>query len=82
MQGKTGLCGFTSTNLPFILQHNGIKNVALAGYLVRSANSRFMFYRGCQYSFKAQPSLCLLACSLHVCYKIQGNGGGATGPVF
>jgi hypothetical protein len=34
VQGKSGLCGFTSTNLPFILQHNGIKNVALAGFLV------------------------------------------------
>jgi hypothetical protein len=34
VQGKTGLCGFTSTNLPFILQHNAIKNVALAGFLV------------------------------------------------
>lgn len=33
VQGKTGLCGFTSTNLPFILSHNGIKNVALAGFL-------------------------------------------------
>lgn len=34
VQGKSGLCGFTSTNLPFILQHNGIKSVALAGFLV------------------------------------------------
>lgn len=33
VQGKSGLCGFTSTNLPFILSHNGIKNVALAGFL-------------------------------------------------
>jgi hypothetical protein len=39
VQGKSGLCGFTSTNLPFILQHNGIKNVALAGYLVGSAGT-------------------------------------------
>jgi len=33
-----GLCGFTSTNLPFILSHNGIKNVVLAGFLVRNLN--------------------------------------------
>jgi len=33
VQGKSGLCGFTSTNLPFILSHNGIKNVVLAGFL-------------------------------------------------
>jgi hypothetical protein len=34
LQGKRGLCGFASTNLDFILRHNGITNVALAGFLV------------------------------------------------
>jgi len=32
--GLVELCGFTSTNLPLILSHNGIKNVVLAGFLV------------------------------------------------
>lgn len=34
LQGKRGLCGFASTNLDFILRHNGITDVALAGFLV------------------------------------------------
>lgn len=32
-KGKTGLCGFASTNLDFLLRQNGIKNVCLAGFL-------------------------------------------------
>ena len=31
--GKRGLCGFASTNLDFILRHNNITHVALAGFL-------------------------------------------------
>jgi len=31
--GKSGLCGFTSTNLDFLLRQNNIKNVVLGGYL-------------------------------------------------
>ena len=33
VKGKTGLCGFQSTNLDFILRQNGIKNVVIAGFL-------------------------------------------------
>ena len=31
--GKTGLCGFASTNLDMVLRQNSIKNVALCGFL-------------------------------------------------
>lgn len=31
--GKRGLCGFASTNLDFILRHNGVKRIALGGFL-------------------------------------------------
>jgi nicotinamidase-related amidase len=31
--GKTGLCGFASTNLDFILRQNDIKNLAICGFL-------------------------------------------------
>eukprot|EP00879_Flechtneria_rotunda_P011482 GHRR01011995.1.p1 GENE.GHRR01011995.1~~GHRR01011995.1.p1 ORF type:complete len:178 (+),score=35.17 GHRR01011995.1:306-839(+) len=33
IQGKSGLCGFASTNLNFVLRHNSIEHVALAGFL-------------------------------------------------
>jgi len=33
VKGKSGLCGFHSTNLDFLLRQNGIKNVVLGGYL-------------------------------------------------
>ena len=33
IEGKRGLCGFSSTNLDFILRSRGIQNVALAGFL-------------------------------------------------
>lgn len=33
VQGKSGLCGFESTNLGFLLGHNHIENVVLAGFL-------------------------------------------------
>jgi len=33
IQGKRGLCAFASTNLDFILRHNGITTVAFAGFL-------------------------------------------------
>jgi len=33
VKGKTGLCGFHSTNLDFILRQNQIKNVVLSGFL-------------------------------------------------
>lgn len=32
-KGKNGLCGFSSTNLDFLLRQNGVKNVVLAGFL-------------------------------------------------
>lgn len=32
-KGKTGLCGFESTNLDFLLRQRGIKNVVLGGFL-------------------------------------------------
>jgi len=32
-KGKSGLCGFHSTNLDFLLRQNGIKNVVLGGFL-------------------------------------------------
>jgi len=32
-KGKAGLCGFSSTNLDFLLRQNEIKNVVLAGFL-------------------------------------------------
>ena len=33
VKGKTGLCGFHSTNLDFLLRQNNIQNVVLAGFL-------------------------------------------------
>lgn len=33
VKGKSGLCGFASTNLDFLLRQNGIKNVVLGGFL-------------------------------------------------
>jgi nicotinamidase-related amidase len=33
VKGKSGLCGFASTNLAFLLRQNGIKNVVLGGFL-------------------------------------------------
>jgi nicotinamidase-related amidase len=33
VKGKSGLCGFQSTNLDFLLRQNGIKNVVLGGFL-------------------------------------------------
>jgi nicotinamidase-related amidase len=32
-KGKSGLCGFASTNLDFLLRQNGCKNVVLGGFL-------------------------------------------------
>lgn len=32
-KGKSGLCGFESTNLDFLLRHQGTKNVVLGGFL-------------------------------------------------
>jgi len=32
-KGKTGLCGFQSTNLDFLLRQNEAKNVVLGGFL-------------------------------------------------
>ncbi|WP_122039995.1 isochorismatase family cysteine hydrolase [Asaia bogorensis] len=33
ISGKRGLCSFASTNLDFVLRHNGITRVALGGFL-------------------------------------------------
>jgi ureidoacrylate peracid hydrolase len=33
VEGKRGLCGFSSTNLDFILRSRGISNIALGGFL-------------------------------------------------
>jgi ureidoacrylate peracid hydrolase len=33
IEGKRGLCGFSSTNLDFILRSRGISNIALGGFL-------------------------------------------------
>ena len=33
VKGKSGLCGFESTNLQFLLSQSGTKNVVLAGFL-------------------------------------------------
>jgi nicotinamidase-related amidase len=33
VKGKTGLCGFHSTNLDFLLRQNSINNVVLSGFL-------------------------------------------------
>lgn len=33
VKGKSGLCGFHSTNLDFLLRQNNIQNVVLAGFL-------------------------------------------------
>ena len=32
-KGKSGLCGFHSTNLDFVLRQNNVKNVVLGGFL-------------------------------------------------
>jgi nicotinamidase-related amidase len=33
VKGKSGLCGFASTNLDFLLSQNGCKNIVLGGFL-------------------------------------------------
>jgi nicotinamidase-related amidase len=33
IEGKRGLCGFSSTNLDFILRSRGVENIILAGFL-------------------------------------------------
>lgn len=33
VKGKSGLCGFQSTNLDFLLRQQGISNVVLGGFL-------------------------------------------------
>ena len=33
VKGKSGLCGFQSTNLNFLLSQHGIRNVAIGGFL-------------------------------------------------
>ncbi|GBQ16144.1 isochorismatase family cysteine hydrolase [Swaminathania salitolerans] len=33
ISGKRGLCGFASTNLDFVLRQNGIRRIALGGFL-------------------------------------------------
>merc|ERR1711935_14662 len=33
VKGKSGLCGFTSSNLDFLLRQHNIKNVILGGFL-------------------------------------------------
>ena len=33
VKGKSGLCGFQSTNLDFLLRQNDVKNIILGGYL-------------------------------------------------
>ncbi|AQS87011.1 isochorismatase hydrolase [Neoasaia chiangmaiensis NBRC 101099] len=33
VSGKRGLCAFASTNLDFLLRHNGIRRIALGGFL-------------------------------------------------
>lgn len=68
VQGKSGLCGFTSTNLPFILQHNGIKNVALAGFLVR------YIYRSNWVTFVEAASRILLLSAAKYCYCLRPGG--------
>ena len=32
LDGKRGLCIFGSTNLDFLLRHNGVENLVLAGF--------------------------------------------------
>jgi nicotinamidase-related amidase len=48
-KGKSGLCGFHSTNLDFLLRQNNIKNVVLAGYLTNccvESSMRSAYERG------------------------------------
>lgn len=53
VEGKRGLCGFASTNLDFILHQNGVKNVAICGFLtnccvestMRTAYERVSFFK-------------------------------------
>merc|ERR1712176_534751 len=33
VKGKSGLCGFASTNLDFLLRQHNVKNIALCGFL-------------------------------------------------
>jgi nicotinamidase-related amidase len=50
-KGKSGLCGFHSTNLDFTLRQNGIKNVAIAGFLTNccvESTMRSAYERGYQ----------------------------------
>lgn len=49
VKGKSGLCGFHSTNLDFLLRQNNIKNVVLAGYLTNccvESSMRSAYERG------------------------------------
>lgn len=49
IEGKRSLCGFSSTNLDFILRSRGIKNVAIAGFLTNicvESTARTAYDRG------------------------------------
>lgn len=49
VKGKTGLCGFHSTNLDFLMRQNGIETIVLAGFLTNccvESSMRSAYERG------------------------------------
>jgi hypothetical protein len=44
VKGKSGLCGFASTNLDFLLRQNNIRNVVLGGFLTNCCVSYVLLY--------------------------------------
>lgn len=46
VKGKSGLCGFYSTNLDFLLRQRGITNVVLSGFLANCCVESTSMYSG------------------------------------
>ena len=55
VDGKRGLCTFGSTNLDFLLRHNGIENLVLAGFLTNCCVESTM-RTGYEKGYKGTPT--------------------------
>lgn len=66
VKGKSGLCGFESTNLDFLLRQKGTKNVVLGGFLtnccVESTMRRYVILFVSNLHCDAAMSVCLSVC--------------------
>ena len=72
VKGKSGLCGFESTNLQFLLSQNGIKNVVLGGFLTNCCVESTM-RSACKYgTFAATKNFKRRDC-IFVCWSITQN---------